>query len=810
MYDGFISGVTARIPFPNPLSSNVGLHVQSLNLTFQIVPEQPVSPALSFFGSSSNLTDSVVSVAGTFIHDELTPREGAALRQTLRPSADSSPLVDESENLPGGFNPSGYNAEEAHKESHGDDDPAGVSVFATLIERLLAKFEFSAVDTKVTIVYPGQASVTLSVSEITYHTDQRPRSETNSGLQSASGENSPCGQIRTVSISGLKVISRNLRVIASSPTVTSTLSPISFTSSRKSSPLHYNPSVDQLSRNSSSSSLDEDAQFMMSQSIAMLPPSSLHVSSASSSMYQSTVSTAHAQPVEVDIIPTPSSAPQITDYIENVGPARPRPRISVPCQDAVEDVLLSFGSKPIVFSLQTPCRRTQPCEQIPRAGGDHLANPEDFDKPEQEILKFSVMAGTLACAFRSGHLRVLLDIVDACVPKLPTPSSTSRKEASLELPRAALHLEANIVIRGIVIIALPEPAMGKVLSLDTFYERPHAPPRLPCTYLRLSLDTLSISSRLSTPSADLSVSGVRRTSSSVPVNQSISAKLVVSDISLFAFHAVSSVDDSQVAAPIMITDPYLPTLHIARHYRPSLASERPKDIKLPEFEVVDWTQAKFKSGSAKLSTWRLRNRAVSGKADKSYTPSQRLCDLLDSPNPFIPSPLSEVEDKLPLPPAVEASGQLALPFPSNDNPRIVDVKMAPFHFFVDLGMTFKDDLLIHFIEDIASAAIFTPKKATDIAGTQILRQQSFGKLSEDDMDMERERDIQIQQGSPHAKEREKERKRLEALVLEDLNLGMNYQRTGTSRSKPSRQQPALLKRKVGALSHLLLSSLRTF
>lgn len=810
LYDGFISGVTARIPFPNPLSSSVGFHVQSLNLTFQITPEQSISPALPSFRSSSNLADSVVSVAETFIHDELTPREGATLRQTLRPSAGSSPLVDESENLPGGFNPFGYNlnAEEVHKEAHGDDDPAGVSVFATLIERLLAKFEFSAVDTRVTIVYPGRASFTLSVSEITYHTDQSPRSETNSGLQSESGGSNRCGQIRTVSISGLKMTSRDLCVVASSPTVTSTLSPVSFTSSRTSSPLHFNPSVDQISRNSSSSSLDEDAQFMMSQSIAMLPPSSPHLSSASSSMYQSAISTAHAQPVKVDITPAPLSALQINDNIGDVGRARPHPPISVSCQDPVEDVLLSFGSQPVVFSLQTPPRRTQPFGQIPHAGGDHLANPEDFDKPEQEILKLSVTAGTLACAFRSGHLRVLLDIVDACVPKLPTPSPVSRKEASSsELPRAALRLDANVIIRGIVIIALPEPATGEVFSLDTFYERPLVPPRLPCTYLRLFFDALSITFRLSTSSPDLSVTGAPRTLSSVPANQSISAKMVVSDLSLFAFHAVSSVDGSQVAAPILIIDPYLPTLHVGRHYRPSLASERPKVIKLPEFEIVDWTQAKLKSGSAKLSTWRLRNRAVSGKANKSHTPSHRHCDLPDSPNPFIPSPLSEMEDKLPLPPAVEVSSRLTMPFSSKENSRTVDVKMAPLHLFFDLGMAFKDDSLIHFVDDIASAPIFTPRKATDILGSQNFRQQSLGELSEDDVDVER--DIQIQQTSPHARERE-ERKRLEVLVLEDLNLGMNYQHTGTSKPKSSRQQPASLKRKVGALVHLLRSSLKTF
>ncbi|KAF8559774.1 hypothetical protein OG21DRAFT_1503004 [Imleria badia] len=788
LYDGFISGVTARIPFPNPLSSSVGFHVNSLNLTFQITPEQSIPPVSPL---SSNLADSVVSVAETFIHDELTPREGATLRQTLRPSVDSSPLVDETENLPGGFNPFGYNlnAEEAHKEPHGDDDPAGVSVFATLIERLLAKFEFSAVETKVTVVYPERASFTLSVSEITYHTVPSPPSETNSGPQLASGGNNRRGQIRTVSISGLKVTSRDLRVVASSPTVTSTLSPVSFTSSRKSSPLPYILSVNQLSRNSSSSSLDEDAQLMMSQSIAMLPPSSPHLSSASNSMYQSAVSTAHAQSAKMDISTTPFSAAQITDNIDNVGPACPHPRISVPRQDSVEDVLLSFGSQPIVFSLQTPSRRMQSsAEKVPQAGDNHPADANDFvqDKPEQETLQLSVMVGTLACAFRSDHLRVLLDVVDACVPKPPTLSPVSRKEASSELPRAVLCLDANVTIRGIVILALPEPATGEICPLDAFYERPLVPPRLPRTYLRLFLDAVSLSLGVST----LSVSGTPRTSSSVLVDQSISAKLAISDIQLFALHAVSSTDDSQVAVPILITDPYLPTLRVARHYRPSLASERPEDISLPDFEVVDWTHAKLKRGSAKLSTWRLRNRAVSGKADKLHTPFRGPCDLPGSPHSYMPSPVSELDDKMAVPPAVEASGRLTLPFTSKENPPAVDVRIAPLHLFFDLGMIFKDNLFMHFVEDIASAAIFTPRKATDVAGDQNL---CLGELSEDDVDVER--DVQIQQTSPRAREREEERKRLEALILEDLNLGMNYQLTGTSKPKYSRQRPALLKRK---------------
>lgn len=788
LYDGFISGITARIPFPNPLSSTVGCHVQSLNLTFQVTPEQPISPSVPFH-NSSNLADSVVSVAETFIHGELTPREEATLRQTLRPSAGSSSLEDESENVPGGFNPFGHSihAEETRKEPHSDDDPAGVSVFATLIERLLAKFEFSAVDTKITIVYPEQASFTLSVSEITYHTDSGLGSEVNRGLQSTLERNNRRGQLRTVSVSGLKVTSRDLRVIAPSPTVTSTLSPISFTTSRKSFPPQCNPLVGRLSRNSSSSSLDEDTQLMMSQSIAILPPSSPHLSSASNSMYQSAVSTDYPHPPKADITSASLSPLTIVDRIDDAERACPQPRLSIPRHEYVEETLLSFGSQPVVFSLQTPSRPTSGLA-LP-AGSGHPASLEDFvGKPEQETLQLSVTVGTLACAFHSRHLRVLLDIVEACISELPTSSPIPRKQIPSEPPCAAVCLEANVVIRGIVIIALPERATGEFFPLDAFFERPLAPPRLPRTYLRLLLDAPSFSFRLSAPSPDLSMSGAPRTSSA-PVYRSTSAKMVISDVSLFTFHGVSSVDDPHIAAPVLITDQYLPMLHVAQHHRPSLASEGPHNINFPVFEVTDWTRAKFEGGSAKLSTWRLRHRAVSGKTDKSHTPSQRPSDLPSPSNPFIPTPLSEVEDKLPVLPAIEISGWLTF-LSSKENTPNVDIKIAPLHLFLDLGTIFKENLLVRFVDDITSAGIFAPRKASESTGNQTLCQQVSEKWSNEDV----ENDVEI---SLHANEREEERKRLETLVLEGLDLGTNYQRIRASKARSSRQPPALSRRKVG-------------
>ncbi|KAF9227681.1 hypothetical protein BS17DRAFT_774146 [Gyrodon lividus] len=800
LYDGFISGVTARVPLPNPLTASVGLHVQSLNLTLHVTPERQISSQLSPSHNSSNLADSVVSVAETFIHDELTPREEATLRHSLKPS--SPPPVDESDNLPGGFNPFTHNVrdKEAHGDTHGDDDPAGVSVFATLIERLLARFEFSAVDIKVTIVYPGRSSFTIFIPEIVYHTDvdesSPPRSPPNSTSQPVSKEpegSERRGQVRTISISGLKMTSRDLRLIVSSPTTTaSTLSPASPPSSRQSSQLHRSPFVNPLSRNSSSSSLDEETEFMMSQSIAMLPPRPLSPSSSlSSSMYRSAISTVHTQSVSGYAVSRLRPGPQC---VENADSIRPTPRISIPQQESVEDVLLSFGSQPIVIRLQTPSPRTKPHEQVPQAGpaSSEGASPNFIRQPSKsEVLQLSVTVGTLACACRSSHISMLLDMVHACLSNITTLPHAPRKEEDPSEPLfAALCLETNIAVRAVVVIMLSEPEKGEILSLDTCFDHPLVPPRLPCTYVRLFLDNLSVSLQLAGPSPD---SGARQRESPSQVAPSAAGKLALYDVSVFAFHSISSSDDQQIAAPILITDHYLPTLHTARHHRPSLTSERFSDVGLPNFDVVDWTEAKFKGGSAKLSTWRSRSRAIPGKGDKMRSPSQRPDDLPTSPGPFLVSPLSEVEDRLQFPPAIEIFGQSGAIMTSKTS---MDIKIAPLHLFLDLGMILNENVLMHFIDDITSAAMFTTRNEAREKNVpvQSRRNQEIEELSEDDQGVEE--DLRTRHMSLRAWEREEERKRLEKLILEDLDLGMNHRTEGTASPKPSRGQSIARKRKT--------------
>jgi autophagy-related protein 2 len=811
LHDGFILGVTALVPFPNPLTSRVGLHVQSLNLTLHVTPEKQISsPSSSPFHNSSNLADSVTSVAETFIHDELTPREEATLRHSLKPSTGPPPPVDETDNLPGGFNPFVHNLrdEEAHGGAHGDDNPAGVSVFATLIERLLARFEFSAMDTKVTIVHPGRSSFTISIPEISYRTDvkesplpQSPPDGKSRPVSTGPEGSEYQGQVRTVSISGLKVTSQDLRLIVSSPTSTaSTLSPASPSSPRHSSQAHRSPFVNLLSRNSSSSSLDEETELMMSHSIAMLPPRlPSPASSVSSSMYRSAISTAHAQ--SISDFACARSRPG-SQGPENVGRVRPSPRISIPQQELVEDVIISFGSQPLVIQLQTPSPRTVPHEQAPQGGAASLkgASPNLVHEPSEcEVLQLSITVGTLACAFRSCHLRMLLDMVDACLSNLPTPPPAPPKEEDLSKPPfSALRLEANIAVRAVVMIVLSEPAKGEVFSLNTCFDHPLVPPRLPCTYVRLFLDNLSASLQLSGPSPDISSSCTRQTGSSSQVAPSAAGKLVLSEVSVFAFHSVSSLDGQQIAAPILITDHYLPTLHTARRHRPSLTSERPGDVKLPVFNVVDWTEAKFQGGSAKLSTWRSRSRAISRNRDKMRSPSQIPRDLPTSPGPFLASPLPEVGDGWQLPPAIEIFCQSGPVNTSKTSTRSVDIKIAPLHLFLDLGMIFNENVLMPFVDDITSAAMFAPRnegRQTNIEGVQSRRNQDLGELSEDDEDDEA--DLRSRHMSPRAWEREQERKRLEKRILEDLDLGMDYRTEGTTIPKALRGQPIARKPKVG-------------
>ncbi|KAH9946106.1 uncharacterized protein BXZ73DRAFT_86295 [Epithele typhae] len=354
LHDGSLGKVTARIPWPNPLTSSVGLSLESLHLTFYLEPNVVPKDERPFVDS---LAESVASVAETFIHEELTPNEEATLRESIHPEFSSPSQKRSEEHVPGGLDPF-MSEEEVH---FSDADPPGVSIFATLIERLLARFQFDATDTRITIVNPGQACFTLIIPDIRYGTQSQDSSSRSSNTDaSKSPRTTLTGEVRKVSISGITLTTRCLRPMSPHPltpcspvltpkTLSPTMSHTGLSASQMSvsvtaldvqphdtgeEPFNeapgepYEPTamdpppnledsihivVDQgagtiepSSPYSDSSDMDEDIQMFMSQSIALLPPRPVSpTSSVASSMYQSAVSTGGE--VALDDIPEENS-----------------------------------------------------------------------------------------------------------------------------------------------------------------------------------------------------------------------------------------------------------------------------------------------------------------------------------------------------------------------------------------------------------------------------------------------------------------------------------------------------------------------
>ncbi|KAI0807392.1 hypothetical protein C8Q74DRAFT_59220 [Fomes fomentarius] len=417
LHDGSVGKVTARIPWPNPLTSSVGLSLESLHLTFYL---EPTLTPPSEHPLADNLAESVASIAETFIHEELTPNEEATLRESIHSDHSHSTSSTPDDHVPGGLDPF-ISEEEVH---FNEADPPGVSIFATLIERLLARFQFDATDTRITIVNPSHASFTLIVPEIRYGTEtpdtpSRPADPTDS----PSMETLSVGDTRKVTIMGVTMTTRCLRLQSPqpwipcsppigqltprtvSPTTVMSALPQPETHARTLSPgppfpdthsTHSSEETQQIpasepsSPYSDSSDLDEDTQLFMSQSIAVLPPRPVSpTSSVASSMYQSAISInetdarlddipeeeasrSHTMtpPGEGHERPPPSPPhvesdipehPVVVPWVEAASSSRVLPphspvqrRLTVRSLDIEDETILSLGSEPIELRLTTP------------------------------------------------------------------------------------------------------------------------------------------------------------------------------------------------------------------------------------------------------------------------------------------------------------------------------------------------------------------------------------------------------------------------------------------------------------------------
>jgi autophagy-related protein 2 len=763
LQDGSIASVTARIPWPNPLTSALGLSIQSAHLTFHLNPITSKAPS----APGPHLADSVVSVAESFVHDELSPREEAALRDSFHPDLAAS--TDDAQSVPGGLDPFLSNPDD--EEFQVDGDPAGVSIFAALIERLLARFEFDASDTRITLAHPGQASLTLTVQQILYGTERRPVPDNEGPDEVATAVEAGDGETRTVSISGVDVTCFDLHPhLPSSPSTLSPVSPVLSTHLRR-------PPSRPISPASSSSSLDEGTQFLMTQSIVSLPPRSPSpTSSVDASMYQSALSTLIPPDAAGDRYQSELRSQSRTPSPGSGSTPLDTPRVQTldltPCTERrgpEPETILSFGTEPITIRLTTPASDiaspppSSPSLTAPRLRLEHKA---------RDKLNLSVTSGTIACALRGSHVRTIWEMAN-CWGSYSSQSSPAHERhatsSSADDSTSVLDLgiETTIRVRGIVMLLLPrsDPSVSSEdLLRRLFFSNPLVPPRSPQGYVRLYLEALN-AEVLFDPSIQATPTGPSKTpmrpgkGAGSVIGASFTLSLSLHELSIFTHHIVmrpGSADGTElVASPLLITDHHLPFQYPPAHAHPSAtqASASKSDTHgihsgLPSFDLVDWTDDARRTSSARVSLWRTKLRSQSSRQQASSSSSANSSAL-----------------SLKATRTMAASSRTARQKPHRSSVDAIEADIVPLHIFVDLDTSFCSDGLLAFVEDAVPPGLH-PGESTTQHGVD-------DDVEEGNASEEGEPSLATPRTSSMA-DKERERRRLEKLVLDDLNLDLDY------------------------------------
>jgi len=762
LHNSHVGHITARIPWPNPLTSTLGLSLQSLHLTLDLLDNPPNSKP----SQTSNLADSVASVAAEFLHDELSSGEGAALRESFHPDRGSPP--DPADYVPGGIDPF-LNAEES---TPSDTDPDGVGIFASLIERLLARFAFDAADTRITIRHPERSSFTLVVPNIRYETE----SETSSANE-ATLRNDATGETRTMSISGVEITMSDLR-----PEDTTKPAFPSIVSSVTSLPPH--PPYGQLPRGSHSrpsspdSDIDDETQMMMSQSIASLPPRLLSSSSMSasvaSSMYHSAVSDAPFRSTAIhEPIPEVQEQPPIDPATKPEEQPPPTPQDQQPplCDGSPphgagvpEETTVSFGSDPIVIRLTTP----PPSESRP---GQQRVEKRD------ESLHLSVTTGVLSFALGARHIQSLTELVAILGSISPTSPSPPKFRGTTPAPSLLPRLNVSVQIRGVVGLLLLSKEPSYELARVGFFHHQLIPPKLPHGYLRIHADGISASFS--------QLPGVGRNGRHTSGMTKVDTSLTTADLTVFLFEPNgSSPGSDHTASPILITDPNILTQYTSSHAHPA-NQHNPYPI-CPAFDVSDWTSAANKSTTPKPSHWRARvPQNHSQQRTSTHGRGGSVGALGLSPSPGKSNPDFLQKPPVHSPPVVSVTATITSGgHKSHKGERVpesrthVEVRIAPLHVFADLGalLSSQDYGLLEFFQDS------TPTVPSLAKGS--VSEDSYGEVSdEDEKDTPPATPRHFTGFSRSDRDRQHERQRLEQMVLDDLDLKFDY-RSSTPKQSP--------------------------
>ena len=444
--------------------------------------------------------------------------------------------------------------------------------------------------------------------------------------------------------------------------------------------------------------------------------------------------------------------------------------------------------------------------------------------------------GTVACAFSARQARSIIDVADLWTSHTIPQAEHQPNEAGSSLPFD--DMEGHIRIRGLVVLLLPTMRSSGANpddALTEYFTRPLVPPHLHRGYTRIHIEGIGAS--VSMKRADLPKG---RRISSKRDSPSITATFTVTDISAFAFLPNTGPNGEMTASPILITDPHLPSQYSSTHIHPTPGPTTEPSPSLPNFDVVDWTDPTQRSMTAKLSLWRTKathHPPTAGRSssqqpgDDEYpflpspgtSPPRRTSDLPMAASPPSTRPIPVIlpsspgrlglagasspgRSSVPPPPkqstpALSVKFRSAPPRPKDGRSNAeVHLALAPLHVFLDTGMALgpgergKSDVL-QFVEELTASPLRVnteegvpgdPEEGLfDEAPEQYRAAMSRGPQSIHDREAERER----------------ERRRLEQLVLEDLDLGYDYQGRGQVKV------PTTPTSRRSGVSHLLASDI---
>ncbi|KAG8881224.1 autophagy- protein 2 [Tulasnella sp. 331] len=492
--DGKIDKISAQIPLPNLFSAPFSLSLASLQLSFTLRPAQSTVPPPPYV----DLAASVTSVAETFVHDELSQRETKALHESLATEAallPEEPIDIEERFPPGSMNPFLDEEDRPVRLSAAETgEMEGVSIFATLLERLLLRFSFRATDTRIRLIHPNVAEYVLTIPEVTFAME--------------GGAEESMVATRTVKMVGLDV---SVRPLLAQHTSNDLNSPV--TDDFPSAPI---------------SSSDEDTPMSMSQSIVSLPRSS---------MYHSTAST-----VQHSLQHSPTAIPS-------------SPIQSTNQQNDSLVVIFSLSSEPIVIRVGNANRQPIVPSLASADTGPDVENPETLEEPSNSDsdgkrvsrIYVDISVGALAVGVTEYHMQTLAATVSFALPPPDSRNSSSLPEKNLLTTRnsRAGLVDMRMKMKGVVILLLQSPEIND--ELEDFFHRPLSSP-LHRPHIRIHLETLEATA----------CDSITTSATTTPTGQTARLSLSDLSIFAISRSATLVNPDSWVAKPILISDANLP------------------------------------------------------------------------------------------------------------------------------------------------------------------------------------------------------------------------------------------------------------